>query len=86
MKHKPKIEFSFYSEETDEDIDCFIIVEHYVNVKPNPYTWESDLDYYGYVEIEYRLVDQEGNQLNVEINEELDDNIKQVILEYFEDD
>lgn len=84
MKHKPKIEFSFYSEETDEDIDCFIVVEHYVNVKPNPYTWDSDLDYYGYVEIEYRLVDQEGNQLNVEINEEIDDNIKQVILEYFE--
>jgi hypothetical protein len=87
MKYKPKINFSFYSEETEEGyVDCFIIVEHYVNVKPDPYTWDSDWDYYGYEEIDYTLVDEENNELNLDIDESVDEEIKNKIREYFEDE
>lgn len=84
MSNYPKIEVWIYKQDTEEDIFCFAEVNHYLKVPPNPYTWDSDLDYYGYEEIEYTLVDSEGNQLNIEVDEDTDEYIKGKIRDWYE--
>lgn len=34
-----------------------ILVTHFVQVKPNPHTWDSDLDFYGYTECEWEFTE-----------------------------
>lgn len=83
---KLEIPFTFYNSETNEDIDCIVQVLHYLKVKGDPYTWDSDLDYYGYEEIEYELQDTQGKELTVTIDTKLDDLVKMQIREYFENE
>lgn len=82
----PKIDIWFYDEDKYEDIFCFAEVIHYLNVAPNPHTWDSDFDYYGYTEIEYQLVDEEGNPLNIEVSKAVDSYIQQKIIDYYEEE
>lgn len=86
MQYKAKIPYSFYDLISDEEIDCYILVQHYIKVKPNYSTWDSDWDYYGYEEIEYILADEQENKLNVDIDNLVDKEIKTKIREHFEDD
>lgn len=86
MQYKEKIPYSFYDLISDEEIDCYILVQHYVKVKPNYSTWDSDWDYYGYEEIEYILVDEQENKLNVDIDKSVDEDIKNEIRKHFEDE
>ena len=43
-----------------EGIPCLIGVTHYFKQRGNPLTWSSDLDYYGYTECEYVILDRKG--------------------------
>lgn len=86
MQYKEKIPYSFYDLISDEEIDCYILVQHYIKVKPNYSTWDSDWDYYGYEEIEYILVDEQENKLNVDIDKSVDEDIKNEIRKHFEDE
>lgn len=86
MQYKAKIPYSFYDLISDEEIDCYILVQHYIKVKPDYSTWDSDWDYYGYEEIEYILVDEQENKLNVDIDNLVDKEIKTKIREHFKDD
>jgi hypothetical protein len=86
MQGKAKIPYIFYDDMSEEDVSCFILVQHYLKVPPDPYTWDSDWDYYGYEEIEYTLLDEENNELDVDIDDSIDEKIMNEIREYFEDD
>lgn len=80
------IEFSFYDKEKNEDVECFINVIEYTVVKGNPYTWDSDWDYYGYEDIDYSIVDADGNE--IEITQEqlnyIDDKVCETIRKYYQ--
>lgn len=84
MGNYPKVEVWIYDAKNEEDIFCFAEVTHYLNVKPNHYTWDSDLDFYGYTEVEYKLVDEQGNSLGIEVDEDTDEYIKSKIFDYYE--
>ena len=86
MQYKAKIPYNFYDLISEEDIDCYILVQDYIKVKPDYNTWDSDSDYYGYEEFDYILVDEENNELNVDIDESLNEEIANRIRKYFEDE
>ena len=67
------------------EMDLKCKVTSFVEVKGNPNTWDSDLDYHGYVEVEYELYSPAGDRLyKVEelIDGELDQQIVQQIMNY----
>lgn len=41
-------------------IPCLIGVTTFFIKQPDPYTWDSDWDYYGYTEIEFDILDRKG--------------------------
>ena len=41
-------------------IPCLIGVTHYHKVKGDSSTWDSDMDYHGYVECEFTVCDRRG--------------------------
>jgi hypothetical protein len=41
-------------------IPCLIGVSHFYHQKPNYSTWDSDVDYYGYTECEWSILDRKG--------------------------
>lgn len=43
-----------------EGIPCLIGVTHFYKQKGDSNTWDSDLDYYGYTECEYEILDRKG--------------------------
>lgn len=45
--------------------DIPVKILHFYIQPPNPYCWESDMDFYGYTELEYEL------PMNVEDSKEL---------------
>lgn len=86
MQYKAKIPYIFYDLISEEYIDCYILVQHYIKVKPDYNTWDSDWDYYGYEEFDYILADGKDNELNVDIDESVNEKIENRIREYFEDE
>ena len=45
-------------------IPCGVVVERFIDVPPNPNSWDSPDDYYGYIEIEWFLIDRKGYKAN----------------------
>lgn len=41
-------------------IPCLLGVTYYHSQKPNYSSWDSDVDYYGYTEMEYDILDRKG--------------------------
>ena len=41
-------------------IPCKIGVTTYFKKEADPYTWDSDFDYYGYIDCEYDILDRKG--------------------------
>ena len=54
MKHEATFET------TVAGIPCGIVVTNYNEVKGDKGTWASDVDYYGYVERDFFIVDRKG--------------------------
>lgn len=79
------LDFSIYDPDADEDVDCQIGVIEYTYVKPNPYTWDSDWDYYGYEDIDYTLVDMQGNEIKITpyIDDRYNDKICETIRNHY---
>ena len=72
-----------------KSIPCGVLVDTYINKRP--YRWgahlcESDLDFYGYTEIEYRLLDRRGYPapwLEKKVDTEEHDRIYQAIVDHY---
>lgn len=78
------------SPDAEELVDLNIKVDYFYVQEPHKgsaYTCDSDLDYYGYIDIEYTIVDQEGN-LDIELdsliqsNEGLDSKVQDFIYNF----
>jgi hypothetical protein len=57
------IEVTLYDEAEDKETDCLIGVTHCINKRPDNSCKDSDVDFYGYREVEYDILDKEGNPL-----------------------
>ena len=75
---------------TIQGIPCGIHVDSYVNVAPfmgSPWECYSDLDYYGYIEIEYTILDRKGypaKWLEAKLTPDDDERIQREIIQYKE--
>ena len=58
MKHSADFET------TVAGIPCGVVVSHYEKVEGDKGTWASDVDYYGYTECDWFLVDRKGYRAN----------------------
>ena len=45
---------------TIQGIPCLAEVTYFNHVKPNPSSWASDLDYLGYTDIDFNILDRKG--------------------------
>lgn len=69
-------------------IPCIIGISHYVSVAGNPYTWDSDMDYYGYTEMEWEVLDRKGYEakwLKSKLTDEIRNRIEKEIDEFMND-
>ena len=53
------VESYFYCPETDTETDCLLGVTHIVVKSPNYSSWDSDVDYYGYREVEFDVLNMD---------------------------
>jgi hypothetical protein len=79
-KYEAEIEFPT-TNEAGEDVIYTIGVTEYYCQQANPYA-DSDIDYYGYTDIEYDLIDEDGKVIP---SDEYKDEIEELITEYFEE-
>ena len=66
-------------------IPCGITVTHYTYVKPwggSVYTCPSELDYYGYTEFDYIVLDRKGYKAEWLANKLTSDDDKRILIEY----
>ena len=82
MKYKAKIpvELSW----GDEDTQYLAGVTHYHDQKPDRYCKDSDVDYYGYIELEWELLNMDGtlaHKVESVLNERQKDYIEEKIKE-----
>ena len=69
-------------------IPCQIGISNYVSVAGNPYTWDSDADYYGYTEMEWDVLDRKGyhaSWLERKLDDKMRDRIETEIDEFMSD-
>lgn len=80
-----------YLEELDtkvSGIPCLIGVISYFNQKPDYSTWASDMDYYGYTEVEYDILDRRGRKadwLERKMTDKDRERIEEEVTAYMED-
>ena len=69
-------------------IPCIIGVTHYVSVKGSySYNAASDMDYYGYTECDFVVLDRRGRPapwLERKLDDRMESDIEQEIAEYFD--
>ena len=56
MKYKAQIKVEL----GDEDTEYLVGVTYYHHQPPNRNSWDSDVDYYGYTELEWELLNMDG--------------------------
>ena len=77
---------------TIQGIPCQIVVTHFEHTPPwrgHPHECPSDLDYYGYTELEYNVLDRKGYKaswLEAKITDEDDARIQQEAFAEIEPD
>jgi len=84
----PKPSYPYEVESNIQGIPCIIGISSYVNVPGNPYTWDSDVDYYGYEEMDWGVMDRKGYAapwLEKKLNDGDRDRIEREISEFFAD-
>ena len=81
MTYKEKLDFCL-----DDGTECQIAIQSYSKVDGNSSTWDSDMDYYGYEEFEYDLLDMDGKLLKYEPTENEVEQIEEAIRDNCKDD
>ena len=66
-----------------DEVEYQIGIIHYNVVKGDRSCTDSDMDYYGYVESDWVLLDSDGNEANVEITGRMEDEIETIIADYY---
>ena len=82
-KYEAEIEFPT-ANEAGEDVIYTIGVIEYYHQEPNPYA-DNDMDYYGYTDIEYDVLDEQGKILPVEEYRDCGEEIEDMVTEHFEE-
>ena len=59
-------------------------VTHFYKQEARPFCTDSDIDYYGYTEAEWDILDESGVVHNELDDPDLWDNIEQAIIDHFE--
>jgi hypothetical protein len=67
-----------------EYVDLTIGVTHYHRQEPNKNAVDSDMDFKGYEELEYDVIDSNGKILKEEEYADFEDLIDLEVLDYFE--
>lgn len=81
MTYKEKLDFCL-----DDGTECQIAIVSYSKVDGNSSTWDSDMDYYGYEDFEYDLLDMDGKLLKYEPTENEVEQIEEAIRDNCKDD
>jgi hypothetical protein len=79
-KYIAEIEFHLSNDAGDE-VPYTICVTEYFCQQANPYA-DSDMDFYGYEDVAYDLLDENGK---VVASDEYEDEIEELITEYFQE-
>lgn len=69
-------------------IPCLIGIKSYFSKKPDFFSKDSDVDYYGYTDMDYDILDRKGYRaawLEKKATEKDIDKIEQDVIDYFED-
>jgi hypothetical protein len=53
----------FVDDENGNEHEAIAQVDTFVDVPGNPGSWDSDMDFYGYTEIEWHLIDPELDEI-----------------------
>ena len=77
MKHEATFEI-----ELGDDL-YGVVVTHFDRVEGDTGTWASDVDYYGYTESDWFLVDENGEKVEIALTEEQCNYIESEIAEFF---
>lgn len=77
MKHEATFEI-----ELGDDL-YGVVVTHFNRVEGDTGTWASDVDYYGYIESDWFLVDENGEKVEIALTEEQCNYIESEIAEFF---
>jgi hypothetical protein len=80
--------FNYLMESNVDGIPCLIGIGYYNKVKGNPYTWDSDMDYYGYEEMEWEVLDRKGYSakwLEKKLTDNITNRIETEISEYMKE-
>ncbi len=84
----PKPSYIHEIQSNVQGIPCLIGIGYYTKVAGNPNTWDSDLDYYGYEEMEWDVLDRKGysaSWLEKKLTDRDRERIEIEISEYFKD-
>jgi hypothetical protein len=82
-KYEAEIEFSTTNKDGDEVMYTIGVIEYY-RQEPNPYA-DSDIDYYGYTDIEYDVLDADGKIVPPEDYYDDGEEIEEAVSDYFEE-
>lgn len=77
MKHEATFEI-----ELGDDL-YGVVVTHFDRVEGDTGTWASDVDYYGYIESDWFLVDENGEKVEIALTEKQCNYIESEIAEFF---
>lgn len=66
----------------NHEVSLNVTVTHYWHQDPDPATWASDMDYYGYTEIEYEVEPVDG----IPEEELYSDAVTEAVIKAFEAD
>lgn len=55
-----RIEYTLDAAELEEPVDVLLNVTYFHETKPNRSSWDSDMDYYGYCEVEFNILHADG--------------------------
>jgi hypothetical protein len=79
-----QIEYTLDAAELPEPVEVIINVTYFHESPPNRHSWDSDVDYYGYYEIQFNLLHADGTpapELDAIINAAEVKDIEEKILE-----
>lgn len=81
MTYIAELEFPSEDDECNEIIYTIGVISYHY--QPPCSNADNDMDYYGYEEIEWDLIDEKGNVIN-DLSDEMKEIIEQQISEHFE--
>ena len=77
MKHIPTFEIEL-------GYDCYgVVVTHFESVEGDKGTWASDVDYHGYTEADWFLVDENDEKVEIALTSKQIEYINAEIAEHF---